>query len=224
MLKRNIVKISLFITISLLSSSSICNGNENDRLLLHIKNKISACRSKKDAKRFLYYVNEVIDIVQDSFSKLASHRRSNDEYRIKKNLLKNYFENEAWVQVSSVNSPLIITQNIYDYLNRLTNYKDRYEKVELYFDKEYLAFGNIHEFGSKNNKSYEFNLAASQIFKGYIGDNIQYSDATIKVFNFIFKKVGNSWTLKIRSITAKETFSESYYDNNKGKIWLKKNF
>jgi len=223
MLHSKLFKMSLFIIITLMICSSICNGNEKERLLVNIKNKINACKTKEDAKRFLNYVQNVMDIVQTSFSQLVSTRKIEDVYKIKKNLLYNYFESDACVQISSINSSLLLTQIINDYLNRLTNYNYRYGKVELYFDKEYLAFGNIYEFGPKNNRAYEFNLTASQIFKGYIGDYIQYGDATIKVFNFVFKKVENSWTLKIKSITAKETYSLENYEIDKDTILLKEN-
>jgi len=217
-------KIPFLVIILLLIYSSTCCGNEKKRLLYDIKKNISACRTIEDAKHFLDYVQFVMNKVQNSFSELASHRYKKKEYKIKKNLLNNYFESDAWVQISSKNSSLLITQTIEDYLDRLTNYKYKYDKVKLYFDKEYLAFGKINEFGPRNNRSYEFNLAAAQIFEGYIGDYIRYSDTTIKVFNFIFKRMGKSWTLKIKCITAKETYTIEKYDEDKDTIWLKGTF
>jgi len=164
--------------------------------------------NEEDAKNFMGYVQGKVRRVQNNFTKIASDFTERiDKYDLIEFTIDEYFESpNSLIYTTSLNSSNVDSMSVKYYLTRLANkYWGRYDKVELYFHPNYLSLGTIHKYNRKFGNIYEFHVETIQIFKGYLGENIIYSDATIKVFGFVFSKniKKNEWELKVRAITAK---------------------
>jgi len=183
--------------------------------------KILVC-NQEEAKIFMHHVNNTVKEVQNIFSDLASHSVSENQKQKKmQKTLKEHFEKPtSSIQVSSLYANKIKTYPVNQYLIHLAELsKARYAQVKLYYKPDYLSMGKIYPFHHPvYGSSFEFRIGVWQIFEGRNIDNRPlYIDATQKDFIFLFHKMSDSkyWTLKIKSIYAKETVTLTEFE----KIW-----
>jgi len=167
------------------------------------------------AEEIIDAVGKITVEVQNNLSKIASHRI---DFSIKQKIIEQtvnyYFESKySTVQVTSLNSSIIRTYEVYIYLKHLARLsQDRYQYVELYFDEDFLRLGTIEKnYSSRYEREFEFDVSAYQIFKGGGGDDFYYTDVTLKVFNFIIFKKNEYWYLRLKSISAKDTYRLDEY-------------
>jgi len=167
----------------------------------------------------MHYIDNFANEVKTNFTDIASEKVSDSKKeKLIQQTINKYFESTtSSVQVSSLNHNSIQTYPVNEYLNHLSNLcKTRYTRVELYFKPDYISMGTIHPYHDPTyGKSFEFKVGVWQIFKSYIGDRQLYFDATQKDFILIFHKEEQSdfWTLKIKSIIAKETVTLDNFEN-----------
>ncbi|MFN3639032.1 MAG: hypothetical protein ACK4XY_11255, partial [Chloroherpetonaceae bacterium] len=80
--------------------------------------------------------------------------------------------------------------------------KNRYTKVELTFQQDYLGMGQIYPDGT----DFELSISLWQIFRGWKDNMLAYQDATKKKFRLAFKKIGDGkYDVKIKEALATET-------------------
>jgi len=201
--------LSILVTACLCLNSPLLLYGGFDDTVKDIQKKLNC--SQNDAMNFMKYVKHTMEKIQNNLSLIALiETPKGEKNELIKFTISEYFEKPtSMIYTSSKTQSGLEKVTVKYYLDKLANsYYGRYTKVELYFRPDYLKMGAIQAYiDPKYGKAYEFTMDTWQIFKGYIGDNIVYEDATLKVFGFIFFKSNNDdiWALKIRSVSVKHT-------------------
>jgi len=202
--------VSLFITVFFISASA--QAKPYEETAQHVQNTLMC--TKEQAFHFMSYIKRFMEEVENNFSTIASEKKSDTEKRqlISTTIYKHFQKPTSTVQVSSLTRDYIKSYPVREYLEHLLNLsKTHYTQVKLYFKPDYLSMGTIHPYYDPvYGKCFEFIIAIWQIFIGDTTDNRPpYYDATQKNFILMFHKDKNSeyWTLKIKSIFAKETIT-----------------
>lgn len=200
---------------SIQSNFALTNNNDGmddfEFILNNIQNKVKC--SKKAALQLFRIINFFAEGIQTEISYIAS---SKDDMFIKEEkinfVIGRYFENKySNVQVSSHNKKYVGNYPIHTYLHRIARLnRYKYTKVELLFKPDYLGIGSFEKI---NDTKYELSISMWQIFQGWIGDNLRYSDATKKKFRLNFNIVGKKVTVAINEILVSETLNLDYFKN-----------
>jgi len=192
------------------------NTSEYDRVINHIQEKLS-CDEKK-AVRFYLFINYFAEGIQTEITYIAESAESMTIKEKKINYtISKYFESPySNVQVSSLSRPSIFDFSIHTYLHRLARLRSRYHytEVKIMFEPDYLGMSSVEKI---SENKYEISVAMWQMFKGYIGDTIVYSDATRKKFRFLFDYSNQMPSVKISEILVAETITLDYYLNNRNR-------
>ena len=198
--------------IILLFLGTSAQASRYDDLVQHIKTKMGC--TDEQANAFMHHVDNFAGEVQTIFSSVASHKVSDQKKQslIQETIQKHFEKPTSSIQVSSLNYNNIKTYPVNQYLIHLSELsKQVYTSVKLYFKPDYLSMGTIYPYEDPAyGPSFEFKIGVWQIFEGWGDDNRPlYIDATQKDLILIFHKMENSqyWTLKIKSIVAKETIT-----------------
>ena len=168
-----------------------------------------------EAANFMIELEFFIKQAQDNISKVASQPGKNKIF-IKNYTRSNFFLSSSSVQVHIFNKfKEVETLNVDVYLSRLARLsKYRYTSVELLFNPDYLALGNIYPIDNINNvQQYELSVSMWQLYKE---NNFIYSDATLQNIIIVFYKKNSKFDFKIKNIAVKETISiEEFHEKMK---------
>jgi len=201
----------------LVFASVLAQNNSNseevsdyDSILNKIQTSIDCDRETAEA--FLGLIENFAVKIQAEFTYLAS---SPDELAIKqksiKSTIKKYFESEnSLVSVSNVNRKPIYDYEVKVYLYRLaTLIHYKYTKVELLFDPDYLGISKFERIGPT---SFELSVSMWQLFRGWVGYELVYEDATRKKFRLRVHILSSGKVeLKISEILVAETIPYERY-------------
>lgn len=187
-------------------SRSLSAQDAAESAIAHLQNGIKC--SREEAERLYRAINYFADGVTSDLTYIAS---SQDDFATKQKAInraiRDYFESpNSIIQVSSISknpdNPEIYDFTIRRYLYRLANMKNRYTKVELTFQQDYLGMGQIYPDGN----DFELSISLWQIFRGWKDNALAYQDATKKKFRLAFKKIGDDkYDVKIKEALATET-------------------
>jgi hypothetical protein len=190
----------------LVLTESLWAQDAAESAISHLQNGINC--SREEAERLYRTINFFADGVTSDLTYIASSR---DDFATKQKAInrtiRDYFENgNSIIQVSSISkdpeNPDIYDFTIRRYLYRLANMKNRYTKVELTFQQDYLGMGQIYPDG----QDVELSSSLWQIFRGWKDNLLAYQDATKKKFRLAFKKIGDDkYDVKIKEALATET-------------------
>jgi hypothetical protein len=196
----------LFLVFSLGIAFPVSAQDASESAIQHLQNGINC--SREEAERLYKTINFFADGVTSDLSYIAS---SEDGLAAKQKVInrtiKDYFENaNSIIQVSSISkdpeNPDIFDYPIRRYLYRLANLRNKYTKVELTFEQDYLGMGQIYPDG----KDFELSISLWQIFRGWADNAPMYQDATKKKFRLAFKRQENDkYDVKIKEALATET-------------------
>ena len=188
-----------------------------DIVIEHIQSSVGC--SRNSAESIFLLINYFAEGIQESFVYLAT---SKDELSVKNEKVKytinKYFESRySLVQVGVRNYSSIFEFAVHTYLRNLCR-KNRYKytKVELEFNPDYLGIGSFEKTGEN---TYELSISMWMIFRGIIGDEVKYEDATRKKFRLNFFIQGDKVQLTINEIIVAEIIDLNYYKRiikNKG--------
>lgn len=175
----------LFLLVMTIITSSLNASSSMSKSVLYLQNSFHCEYST--AKKLQHKIQCFVDGLQINISYLAS---SEDSYRIKRKrknrFVDKYFESKnSTVQVSSKHRRRLREYEVSRYLDRLIRLKKiyGYTKVELIFVPEYLGIGKFHRI---SDHVYEVAISMKQIFMGYYGERVVYSDITRKKFRLNF--------------------------------------
>lgn len=187
----------------IIGSFSGFTQSDYDKTVTRIQNSFGC--SSREAEYVLDLVTLTIDEIQFRIIQIAS---SETDLRLKERyideLLKNYFVDDATIQVSSLLG-YVNTYRVDVYLENLKNVKkdQNYYSVELYFDPKYLSLGSI----DKQKEYYEFLVTSKQYFRGCQRERLLdcYIDLTYKNFKVRLSDRDGKLVLKLASVTVTNT-------------------